>query len=236
MGDKRKKNIVAIIPARGGSKRIPNKNIKLFCGKPLISYPISMLKSCDLISKVLVSTDSEQIKRESLFYGAIVPFMRPKKLSDDYAATSDAILHALDWLIENETTHVDYVLTMYPAATSITQEEIEKAIFMIEDGDVDSVFTALEFPHPIQRAYVQDKKGYVKMIAKKERNKRTQDLENTFHDAGQFYLTKAQKLLEEKELICKKSKHLVLDKKRFIDVDSIEDFTHAENLYKIYHS
>jgi len=236
VGDKRKKNIVAIIPARGGSKRIPNKNIKLFCGKPLISYPISMLKSCDLISKVLVSTDSEQIKRESLFYGAIVPFMRPKKLSDDYAATSDAILHALDWLIENETTHVDYVLTMYPAATSITQEEIEKAIFMIEDGDVDSVFTALEFPHPIQRAYVQDKKGYVKMIAKKERNKRTQDLENTFHDAGQFYLTKAQKLLEEKELICKKSKHLVLDKKRFIDVDSIEDFTHAENLYKIYHS
>ena len=236
MGDKRKKNIVAIIPARGGSKRIPNKNIKLFCGKPLISYPISMLKSCDLISKVLVSTDSEQIKRESLFYGAIVPFMRPKKLSDDYAATSDAILHALDWLIENETTHVDYVLTMYPAATSITEEEIEKAIFMIEDGDVDSVFTALEFPHPIQRAYVQDKKGYVKMIAKKERNKRTQDLENTFHDAGQFYLTKAQKLLEEKELICKKSKHLVLDKKRFIDVDSIEDFTHAENLYKIYHS
>jgi len=236
VGDKRKKNIVAIIPARGGSKRIPNKNIKLFCGKPLISYPISMLKSCDLISKVLVSTDSEQIKRESLFYGAIVPFMRPKKLSDDYAATSDAILHALDWLIENETTHVDYVLTMYPAATSITEEEIEKAIFMIEDGDVDSVFTALEFPHPIQRAYVQDKKGYVKMIAKKERNKRTQDLENTFHDAGQFYLTKAQKLLEEKELICKKSKHLVLDKKRFIDVDSIEDFTHAENLYKIYHS
>ena len=236
MGDKRKKNIVAIIPARGGSKRIPNKNIKLFCGKPLISYPISMLKSCDLISKVLVSTDSEQIKRESLFYGAIVPFMRPKKLSDDYAATSDAILHALDWLIENETTHVDYVLTMYPAATSITEEEIEKAIFMIEDGDVDSVFTALEFPHPIQRAYVQDKKGYVKMIAKNERNKRTQDLENTFHDAGQFYLTKAQKLLEEKELICKKSKHLVLDKKRFIDVDSIEDFTHAENLYKIYHS
>ena len=72
--------------------------------------------------------------------------------------------------------------------------------------------------------------------AKKERNKRTQDLENTFHDAGQFYLTKAHKLLEEKELICKKSKHLVLDKKRFIDVDSIEDFTHAENLYKIYHS
>jgi len=236
VGDKRKKNIVAIIPARGGSKRIPNKNIKLFCGKPLISYPISMLKSCDLISKVLVSTDSEQIKRESLFYGAIVPFMRPKKLSDDYAATSDAILHALDWLIENETTHVDYVLTMYPAATSITQEEIEKAIFMIEDGDVDSVFTALEFPHPIQRAYVQDKKGYVKMIAKKERNKRTQDLENTFHDAGQFYLTKAQKLLEEKEIICKKSKHIVLDKKKFIDVDSIEDFTHAENLYKIYHS
>ena len=236
MGDKRKKNIVAIIPARGGSKRIPNKNIKLFCGKPLISYPISMLKSCDLISKVLVSTDSEQIKRESLFYGAIVPFMRPKKLSDDYAATSDAILHALDWLIENETTHVDYVLTMYPAATSITQEEIEKAIFMIEDGDVDSVFTALEFPHPIQRAYVQDKKGYVKMIAKNERNKRTQDLENTFHDAGQFYLTKAQKLLEEKEIICKKSKHIVLDKKKFIDVDSIEDFTHAENLYKIYHS
>lgn len=236
MGDKRKKNIVAIIPARGGSKRIPNKNIKLFCGKPLISYPISMLKSCDLISKVLVSTDSEQIKRESLFYGAIVPFMRPKKLSDDYATTSDAILHALDWLIENETTHVDYVLTMYPAATSITEEEIEKAIFMIEDGDVDSVFTALEFPHPIQRAYVQDKKGYVKMIAKNERNKRTQDLENTFHDAGQFYLTKAQKLLEEKEIICKKSKQIVLDKKKFIDVDSIEDFTHAENLYKIYHS
>jgi N-acylneuraminate cytidylyltransferase len=236
MGDVRKKNIVAIIPARGGSKRIPNKNIKLFCGKPLISYPISMLKSCDLISQVLVSTDSQQIKKESLLHGAIVPFMRPKKLSDDYATTADAIIHALHWLIENETTHIDYVLTIYPAATSITEEEIEKAIFMIEDGDVDSVFTTLEFPHPIQRAFVQDSKGYVNMIADEERNKRTQDLDNAFHDAGQFYLTKANKLLEEKEVVSKKSKHLVLDKKRFVDIDSIEDFIHAENLYRIYNS
>ena len=103
----RKKNIIAIIPARGGSKRIPEKNIKLFCGEPLISYPINMLKSCDFISKVVVSTDSEKIKKVSLLHGAVVPFIRPKKFSNDHSTTADAIIHAVEWLLQNESSNIE---------------------------------------------------------------------------------------------------------------------------------
>ena len=232
----RKKNIIAIIPARGGSKRIPEKNIKLFCGEPLISYPINMLKSCDFISKVVVSTDSEKIKKVSLLHGAVVPFIRPKKFSNDHSTTADAIIHAVEWLLKNESSNIDYILTVYPAATFITEEHIKNAISILEDDEVNSVFGAIEFPHPIQRAFTIDKKGFVKMVSNKYKSHRTQDIKRTFHDAGQFYLTRLNKLLSEKAVWCKQSKPLLLDNRKFVDVDSIEDFIHAENLFKLYNN
>jgi pseudaminic acid cytidylyltransferase len=227
-----KQNILAIIPARGGSKRVPKKNIKLFCGKPLISYPLQMLKKSNFVDDVIVSTDSEDIKFQAEAFGANVPFIRPANLSDDHATTFDAVSHAATWYINN-CKKIDFILTIYPSAVSITHSHILSAYNSIQDHDLDCAFSAIEYSHPIQRAFHKNDKGFAEMINKENYSVRTQDFKRTFHDAGQFYLTKTRSFFEEKTTIPRKSSPIFLNKSSCVDIDSEDDFLFAEKIYKI---
>lgn len=225
---------IAIIPARGGSKRIPRKNIKLFCGEPMISYPIKAALQSGCIERVIVSTEDEEIASIARSYGAETPFMRPKELADDYTGTSAIVRHALNWLAEQQQT-IDFACCLYATTPLLRPEDLKAGLAILKaNSELDFVFSAARFSFPIQRALLQDGQGGVRPFDRDSIKKRSQDLAPTFHDAGQFYWGKASSWLQSGTTIFgPSSRMLVLPDHRVQDIDTPDDWHRAEVLYQL---
>jgi len=223
-------NIVAIIPARGGSKRIYKKNIRTFAGQPIISYSIKAARETNIFDKVIVSTDSLEIADVAKAWGAEVPFMRPAELSDDFIGTEPVLLHALNWLIERDFS-VDYFCCIYPTAPLIKPEYIMKGFELLRERNLTTAFSVTTFPYPIFRALKISDDGYLEMVWPEYHASRSQDLPESYHDAGQFYWGNVQKFLEEKVLFSKNAAPVILERYLVQDIDTQEDWDTAEKMY-----
>ncbi len=216
---------IAIIPARGGSKRIPKKNIKNFCGKPLIAYSIETALNSKLFEKIVVSTDSKEIADVALKYGANVQ-MRPSELSDDFTGTWDVIEYVLDTLEEE----YDFVCTIYATAPFLQQEYLKEGLEKLKNSNVCRSFSVTSMPFPIQRTF-KITNGRCEMFWPENYNKRSQNLEEAYQDAGQFYWEKTG-CKSEDIFFGKDSIPIVLPRHLVQDIDTMEDFTRAELMYK----
>jgi N-acylneuraminate cytidylyltransferase len=222
---------IAIIPARGGSKRIPKKNIRDFLGKPIIAYSIEAAIKSDVFDEVMVSTDSEEIADIAKKYGAKIPFLRGEKNSNDYAGLVEVAKEVIDNYKEKGT-KFDYVCIILPTAPFITEEKITKANEILEEKDVDSVFTVTEYSFPIQRS-LKIENGYLKMRWPENMNVRSQDLEKTYHDAGQFYFFDVEEFYNQNKVYMEKSYPIVLDNIEVQDIDTETDWKLAEMKYRL---
>jgi len=226
-----KTNCVAIIPARGGSKRIPKKNIKDFFGKPLIAYSIEVAIKSKLFSKIIVSTDDEEIARIAKEYGAEVPFIRPKKLSDDFTGTKDVIDHTVNYLKKNGETY-DYVCTIYATAPLLQEQYLQEGYKTIINSSVKHCFSATSMPFPIQRTFKINDEGRCEMFTPESFLVRSQDLEEAYQDAGQFYWE--NQTIESNEIIFGKDSIPIIIPRNFVqDIDTLEDWKCAEVMYKV---
>ena len=221
---------VAIIPARGGSKRIPKKNIKDFFGKPVIAYSIEVAFKSNLFEKVLVSTDDEEIKKIAEEYDAVVPFLRPKELSDDFTGTGAVINHALSFL-QAQGEKYDYVCSIYATAPLLQVKYINEGFEKLKNSDAVNSFSATSMPFPIQRTFkIND--GRCEMFWPENFKKRSQDLEEAFQDAGQFYWKNLHKQSKD-VMFGKDSIPIVLPRFLVQDIDTLEDWQRAEILYEV---
>ena len=223
---------VAIIPARGGSKRIPKKNIKLFAGKPLIAYSIEAAKASELFDRVIVSTDSAEIANVAKRVGAEVPFMRPSELSDDYTPTIQVLNHAINWLRENSV-RVRYFCCIY-SNPFVTINNITKAYEMLKEKNATSVLAVTSFPFPIFRGIRINDSGRVEAIFPDKFWSRSQDLPEAYHDTGQFYWWDCEAFLAAKDIkdLPLTNRHpLVIPRHQVQDIDTPEDWEVAEKMY-----
>lgn len=224
-------NNIAIIPARGGSKRIPRKNIKEFCGQPIIAWSIQAAIESRLFSKVVVSTDDPEIASISRAYNAETPFLRPADLADDYTPTVPVINHALQYLEENGESF-DYVCCLYATAPFVSKRSLEESYQLISKSSYDYVFPITEFPFSIQRALRVNENGALNMLYPEHALTRSQDLEVFYHDAGQFYWGYSSIWKKNLPLLNSKAKGIKLTQDQVRDIDTIEDWLIAESLFK----
>ena len=222
----------AIIPARGGSKRIPKKNIKDFLGKPIIAYSIETAISSKLFDKVIVSTDDQEIKDIAKKYGAEVPFIRPKQFADDFTGTHEVIGHAVKWLEDNGEI-IDYACCIYPTAPLIEKDDLIKGFELIKTGKWISVMAATNFSYPIFRSFKNLSDGGLKMIFPKHYNSRSQDLPEVYHDAGLFYWAKPETWKEPSNGYGEKNSIIKIPNYRVQDIDTLDDWKKAEIIYEI---
>ncbi len=222
---------IAIITARGGSKRIPRKNIKLFLGQPIIKYSIKAALEAGCFDEVMVSTDDKEIAEVSRSCGAKVPFFRSELTSNDHATTPDVLEEVISEYGKRNV-KFDYLCCIYPTAPFLTAEKLIKAMEILDKTGVDSVFPIVQFSYPIQRA-LKIENNYVEMIWPKNLNKRSQDLVPTYHDCGQFYALNTKSFLDQKKLFCKKSSPIIMSELEVQDIDNEEDWRIAELKYKI---
>ncbi|MPW36240.1 pseudaminic acid cytidylyltransferase [Vibrio sp. B1Z05] len=223
---------IAIIPARGGSKRIPRKNIKLFHGKPMIAYSIQAALNSGCFDKVIVSTDDAEIAEMAKMCGAEVPFVRPSEFSDDFSTTAEVMRHAVEWCIEQGFAP-NYVCCLYATAPFATARDLREAGELLRDSKSAYVFSATTFGFPIQRAIKLSESNSVSMFQPQYELTRSQDLEEAYHDAGQFYWGTAEAFLSQKAFFAPHSKAYVLPRKRVQDIDTPEDWEFAEALYSL---
>lgn len=223
---------LCIIPARGGSKRIKKKNIKNFCGKPIIAWSINIALASNCFDKIVVSTDDTKIANLARKFGAIVPFKRPKSLSDDFTSTVDVISHAVKWEIQNYK-KPDYVCCIYATAPFIKAIDIKNGLKLLKSQSSDYIFTATNFPYPIQRAFRMKKNRVIEMFYPKHYKSRSQDLEKSYHDAGQFYWGHTESWIKKKPMISNKAKPIFLPRDQVHDIDTIEDWKIAERFFKL---
>lgn len=223
---------IALIPARGGSKRIPRKNIKLFHGKPMLAYSIEAAQQSGCFDKIIVSTDDLEIAAIAKQYGAEVPFMRPAAIADDHATTMDVIQHAIAWC-ESQQMSVELLCCIYATAPFITASDLVTGLALISGGDIDYAFSATSFAFPIQRAIALNANGSVQMLQPEHVNTRSQDLPEAFHDAGQFYWGKTAAFKAGKPFFSLSAKAILIPRKRVQDVDTLEDWEFAEALYAV---
>jgi len=223
---------ICVIPARGGSKRIPRKNIKEFNGKPIIAYSIEAALKSNCFSQVIVSTDDDEISEVAKKYGALVPFVRPDELSNDYAGTISVIKHAIEWM-ENNNNYIESVCCLYATAPFIQSKIISKAYQQLKDSNSDYCFSVTSFSFPIQRAIKIVQGDKVDMFYPEHFNTRSQDLEEAYHDAGQFYWGKAQAFKDESPLFSEVATPYVLPRYLVQDIDTMEDWIRAEAMYKV---
>ncbi len=223
---------IAIIPARGGSKRIKNKNIKLFCGKPIIYYSINAAKKSKIFNRIIVSTDSIKIKKISEKFGAEVPFIRPSSLSDDFTNTIDVLRHASKFFF-NEYKKKFNICCIYPTAPLLEVSDLINSYKKFSSKKFSFLFSASKFSYPVQRGFYINKKNYIQMINKKNYKKRSQDLKNIYHDAGQFYWATNESWDKKKQVFDNKSAIHLIPKLRVQDIDTLEDWNDAEKLYKL---
>lgn len=223
---------IAIIPARSGSKRIPNKNIKDFFGKPIIAYSIEAALGCGLFDEIIVSTDCELIKDVALQYGAKVPFLRSSINSGDFATTYDVIDEVIKRYIQNGI-NFKQATCIYACAPFTTSNLLKQSFQLLESG-CDCVFPVLPYSHPIQRALEVSAVGKIIPFFDKYDTSRTQDFKKTFHDAGMFYTFDIGKLLISKSLRTENTIVIELDELTAHDIDNENDWKLAEFKYKLF--
>jgi len=224
---------LAIIPARGGSKRIPHKNIRQFAGKPIIAYSIQAALECELFDKVIVSTDDEQIANIARQYGAETPFLRPTNLADDYTGTNAVVKHAISWFIERGE-KVQYACCIYATAPFLQTRYLQEGFEKLNSSKKAFVFSVTTFPFPIQRAIKIQTDGSVEAFFPENTEKRSQDLDEAYHDAGQFYWGRAKSFLQNIEMFSESSLPVILPRHLVQDIDTLEDWTRAELMYQAY--
>ena len=223
---------IAVIPARGGSKRIPRKNIKLFCGRPMIAWSISAAKESGLFDRIIVSTDDAEIAEVARVWGAEVPFVRPPELSNDFAGTTEVIAHATQWSL-NEGLKPDAVCCIYATAPLIQAEDLKKGLSVLESGNWNYAFSVTEFAAPIFRAFKQTTSGGVEMFCPEHFATRSQELPVAFHDAGQFYWGRISAWVEGKKIFEQHSAPVTLPRWRVQDIDNFDDWIRAELLFNL---
>jgi pseudaminic acid cytidylyltransferase len=223
---------IAVIPARGGSKRIPRKNIKPFCGKPMIAWSIEVAKACGLFEHVIVSTDDAEIAEVARQWGAEVPFMRPEELANDHAGTTPVIAHATQWAL-NQGFKVSAACCIYATAPFIQVSDLNRGWNALNSGDWNYAFTATDFAAPIFRSFKQSAEGGIEMFFQEHFDTRSQDLPVVLHDAGQFYWGRATAWLEGRRIFDRNSMPLVIPRWRVQDIDTQDDWERAEMLAPI---
>lgn len=223
-------NHIAIITARGGSKRIPKKNIKVFCGKPIIAYSIEAALQSGIYDEIMVSTDSEEIAEVAKKYGASVPFLRSEATSNDYAVTADVIREVISEY-KKRGQEFDYVTCIYPTAPFITSDKLVQAWDSLIKSDADSLNPVVPFSFPPQRCQVIEN-GYLKYKWPENYPKRSQDLEKFYHDAGQFYIYKTDALINKNRLEWIEIP-FELSELEVQDIDNEVDWKLAEMKYKM---
>ena len=224
--------VLAIIPARGGSKRIPNKNIKDFLGRPIISYSIEAALNSGIFDEVMVSTDSMSIADIAKEYKASVPFMRSDKNSGDNATTEDVLIEVVNMYKELNFAF-DIICCIYPAAPLITSSRLLDAYeLLLQNPDADSVVPVVRYSFPPQRGVII-RNGYIEYMYQENASKRSQDLEPIYHDCGQFYFCRTDSLLEYGDIIAPKSIPFEISEREVQDIDNISDWDIAKIKYKI---
>lgn len=224
---------IAIIPARGGSKRIPKKNIKDFLGKPIIAYSIEAAIQSNLFDEVIVSTDSEEIAEIAKKYGAKIPFLRSEKNSNDFATTFDVIQEVLEWYSDKNIT-INKASCIYATAPFITSNLLIQADQNLTSNQFDTVFPVTRFGFPIQRAIKKtNNSGKMELFQPEHLNSRSQDLEPAFQDAGQFYFFIPNEILKKKKLWTDNSGIIEIDELLAQDIDTETDWKLAELKYQL---
>lgn len=225
---------VAVIPARGGSKRIPRKNIKDFCGKPMLAWSIEAALKSDCFDQVIVSTDDEEIAAVGRAHGAETPFLRPATLADDHTGTGAVVRHAIQWLVD-QSKKPDQVCCIYATAPFVQPEDLQQALDLLVTTGASYVFSATSFPFPIQRAIKKTAEGGCTPMFPEHIGKRSQDLEEAFHDAGQFYWGGAETWLTGSSVFIPSSHMYLLPRWRVQDIDTLDDWDRAEKLFKTFY-
>lgn len=221
---------IAVIPARGGSKRIPRKNIKDFCGKPMIAWSIEAAKASGLFDHVIVSTDDAEIADIARVWGAEVPFVRAIELSDDYAGTTEVITHATRWSI-SQGWPVSAVCCIYATAPFVQVGDLKRGLELLESGSWAYAFSATDFAAPIFRAFKQVAEGGVEMFFPEHFATRSQDLPIALHDAGQFYWGRPSAWVEGRRIFDRHSVPVIIPRWRVQDIDNQDDWMRAELIY-----
>ena len=224
---------LAIITARGGSKRIPRKNIKEFCSKPIIAYSIKAAIDSGVFDEVMISTEDEEIARISERYGAKIPFFRSEKTASDYATTTDVLMEVLDEY-EKRGMHYDMACCIYPTAPFITADRLKEAVEMLRESEADTLIPVVGFSYPPQRALVIED-GRLVFQYPEYIVTRSQDLEKHYHDAGQFYVFKTKAFKETGNLMKGNIVPMVLDEMEVQDIDTEQDWELAQVKYKLLH-
>lgn len=221
---------IAVIPARGGSKRIPRKNIKDFCGKPMIAWSIEAAKISGLFDRIIVSTDDAEIAEVAKQWGAEIPFMRPDELSNDYAGTTEVIAHATQWAID-QGCDVDAVCCIYATAPFIQVADLKRGLEALESHDWAYAFTVTDFAASIFRSFKQNAEGGIEMFFPEHFSTRSQDLPTALHDAGQFYWGRPNAWLEGKGIFDRHTVPVIIPRWRVQDIDNWGDWQRAEQIF-----
>jgi len=221
---------IAIIPARGASKRIPRKNIRSFAGRPMIAWAIEAAKTSNLFAHIIVSTEDEEIAEISRNHGAETPFMRPHRLADDHTATVPVIAHAVDFCTKLGW-EFDYACCIYPGNPLLQTSDLAAALQLARDREAHFVYPVAEYAHPVQRAMRQLPNGSMQFLQPEFELVRTQDLEKTYHDAGQFYWGQSSAWLAGRKMHTE-GLGMPIPNWRVIDIDSEDDWLRAEMMFK----
>ena len=225
---------LAIIPARGGSKRIPQKNIKSFRGKPMIGWSILAAKESECFDSIIVSTDNEKIAEIALNWGAEVPFLRPAELADDHTPTIPVLRHAVYEYEKLKVIKVTCGCCIYATAPFVSSESLRKGMNQLETNThLDFSFSVTTFPHPIQRALKLNSLGLVEMLNPEYELTRSQDLVECYHDAGQFYWFRPDSLKSKNGFFTANSMPIIIPRELAQDIDTVEDWNCAELLHRI---
>ena len=224
---------LCVIPARGGSKRIKKKNIKNFCGKPIIAWSIQLAIASKYFDKIIVSTDDNEIADLARSYGADVPFVRPKILSNDYTGTVPVISHAIKWQIKHCQKPI-YVCCIYATAPFVKLSDIKYGLKILKSSSSEYAFSATNYAYPIQRSFRIKKNKKIKMLYPEHYNSRSQDLEEVFHDAGQFYWGLTDAWLKNKPIVSENAIPIMIPRDQVHDIDTLEDWQIAEKMFRTF--
>lgn len=223
---------LAVIPARGGSKRIPRKNIRAFCGKPMMAWTIEAAQKSFCFDRIVVSTDDEEIANVAWKCGAEVPFLRPLEISDDYTGTVPVVAHAIRTL-QAQGALLDKVCCIYATAPFLQGSDLSQGLKVLEQSGADFAFSVTRYEFPIQRAIRIANSGRVEMFYPENFNTRSQDLEAAYHDAAQFYWGQADAWLSAKTIFSQHATPVILPHNRVQDIDTPEDWLSAELKFKM---
>lgn len=225
---------IAVITARGGSKRIPRKNIREFCGRPILAYSIEAALRSGVFDTVMVSTEDREIAETAVRYGAEVPFLRSSRTAGDFATTGEVLREVLEEY-ESRGERFDILCCIYPTAPFVTAEKLREAVKLLEENGADSVLTVARFSFPPQRCVIiQD--GFLRFKWPENAQARSQDLEPYYHDAGQFYCLNVESFREQETLVMQKTVPLILPEMEVQDIDTEEDWKIAELKYRMLHN